>query len=190
VVEGYATIFWEIEDTLSADGLEGPDAVVVPIGVGSLASAAVRWTRSTRLQPPILIGVEPAEVPSMTRSVDAGHRVSIPGPLHTIMSGLRCGTPSMNAYPIVEAGVEWFVTIEDQQAISAMRSLADIGVVSGETGAAALAGTTAAIASPEAALLRDQLAPLGEATLVVLSTEGATDPSSYETLVGRPARET
>ncbi len=184
VIEGYTTIFWEIEDAIAATGGHGADAIVVPIGVGALASAAVLWAQSTELKQPILIGVEPAEVPSMTRSVQAGRRVTVPGPHRTIMSGLRCGTPSMIAYPIVEAGFEWFVTVDDDQAIAAMRALARAGVVSGETGAAALAGMIEALADPEASRLREQLAPLETATLIVLSTEGATDPTSYHQLVG------
>jgi diaminopropionate ammonia-lyase len=184
VIDGYTTIFWEIEDAMAATGNPGPDAIVVPIGVGALASAAVLWAQSTRLKPPILIGVEPTEVPSMIQSVHAGHRMTVPGPHRTIMSGLRCGTPSMIAYPIVEAGFEWFVTVDDRQSISAMRALADVGVVSGETGAAALAGITEALTSPRASRLREQLAPLETATLIVLSTEGATDPTSYQQLVG------
>lgn len=186
VMEGYSTIYWEIEDTLTAMGARFPSALVIPIGVGGLASAAVLWVQSTQTEPPILIGVEPADVPSMTRSIQAGRCVTIPGPHHTIMSGLRCGTPSMIAYPIVSAGFEWFVTATDEQAISAMKVLARAGVVSGETGAAALAGVTEALVNPDASLLRVELAPLDQATVVVLSTEGATDPSAYQRLVGTP----
>ena len=187
VSEGYTTLFWEIEDDLASRGGAGLDAIVVPIGVGSLASAAVMWSESTSPHNPLVIGVEPADVPSMTRSVETGHRIAIPGPHRTVMSGLRCGTPSLIAYPIVESGVEWFVTVDDAQAISAMQLLADVGVVSGETGAAALAGVIEALASPNTAL-RDQLAPLSDSTIVVLSTEGATDPANYDAVVDRPPR--
>ncbi len=186
VSEGYTTMFWEIEDALTTGGEEGPDAFVIPIGVGALASSAVLWAQSTSLATPLLVGVEPEAVPCMTRSVAGGHRVSIEGPHRTIMSGLRCGTPSMLAYPIVDQGFEWFVIVDDDEAMDAMRTLAAAGIVSGETGAVALAGLVGALASPEAALLRHQLGPVREATVVVLSTEGATDPENYEVLVGRP----
>jgi diaminopropionate ammonia-lyase len=42
VVEGYATIFWEVDDQLAARGEAGPDVVMIPVGVGGLAAAAVR----------------------------------------------------------------------------------------------------------------------------------------------------
>jgi diaminopropionate ammonia-lyase len=184
VIEGYTTIFWELEDAIAAAGRRGLDVLVVPIGVGALASAAVLWVEAATSGRPIVVGVEPAAVPSMTRSVEAGHRVTIPGPHRTIMSGLRCGTPSLVAYPIVEAGVEWFVTISDESAVAAMRALAEIGVTSGETGAVATAGLAEVLTHPDAAALRDSLAPLAELTIVVLSTEGATDPASYQAYVG------
>lgn len=186
VIEGYTTIFWEIEDAIGAARGAGPAALVIPIGVGALATAAVLWARSTRLRRPMLIGVEPAEVPSMTSSVEAGRPVTLPGPHRTIMSGLRCGTPSMIAFPLVRTGVEWFVTVEDHRVASAMNLLAGSGIVSGETGAAALAGLREILASPDAQALRDDLVPLAESTIVVLSTEGATDPDSYRQLVDRP----
>jgi diaminopropionate ammonia-lyase len=185
VIDGYSTIFWEIEDALMAAGHPGPDAVVIPIGVGALASSAVLWARSSRLGVPILVGVEPAEVPCMARSVEAGHPVTVEGPHRTVMSGLRCGTPSLVAYPIVASGFEWFITVGDERAAAAMRMLADAGIVSGETGAAALAGLVEALSDPRAESLREQLGPLDRATVVVLSTEGATDPDNYERLVGR-----
>ncbi|MGN6869641.1 MAG: pyridoxal-phosphate dependent enzyme, partial [Solirubrobacteraceae bacterium] len=42
VIEGYSTIFAEIDETLEHDVRPQPDVVVVPIGVGALAAAAVR----------------------------------------------------------------------------------------------------------------------------------------------------
>jgi diaminopropionate ammonia-lyase len=57
-----------------------------------------------------------------------------------------------------------------------MRDLATVGIVAGETGAAALAGLGAlAAAMPD--LVRDRRA-------LVLCTEGATDPSAYRRIVG------
>ena len=185
VIEGYSTIFWEIEDVLSETGQPGADALVVPIGVGALASSAALWARSTALNIPVLAGVEPAEVPCMTRSVEAGYRLTIEGPHRTIMSGLRCGTPSMTAFPIVAGAFEWFVLVADDQAVSAMRELAEAGIVSGETGASALAGLTELLAHPGAERFRQEMEPIDVATVIVLSTEGDTDPESYLRLVGR-----
>ncbi|MHB1784973.1 MAG: pyridoxal-phosphate dependent enzyme, partial [Acidimicrobiales bacterium] len=42
VIEGYSTMFWEIEDELAEIGAAPIDVAVVPVGVGALAAAAVR----------------------------------------------------------------------------------------------------------------------------------------------------
>jgi diaminopropionate ammonia-lyase len=72
------------------------------------------------------------------------------------------------------------VTVDDDQARAAMRVLAAEGIVSGETGAAALAGLQEVRASDGD---RPDLGP--ESNVLVLSTEGATDPVAYADIVGR-----
>jgi diaminopropionate ammonia-lyase len=63
-----------------------------------------------------------------------------------------------------------------------MRRLAACGIVSGETGAAALAGLESVLSVPGA---RAETGLDRSATVLLLSTEGATDPESYERIVGR-----
>src|SRR5690606_30150543 len=48
IVDGYATLFEEIDEQLSALGVCGADLLAVPVGVGSLAQAAVRHARADR----------------------------------------------------------------------------------------------------------------------------------------------
>ena len=75
--------------------------------------------------------------------------------------------------------------IDDDTARQAMRDLAAVGIVSGETGAAALAGFEALVADPTwRSGMGDDLA---DATVLVIVTEGATDPIHYEAVVGRGA---
>ena len=57
-----------------------------------------------------------------------------------------------------------------------MRELAGVGIVAGETGAAALAGLRAAAQSGPI--------DLGDKRALVLCTEGATDPAAYERITG------
>lgn len=52
-----------------------------------------------------------------------------------------------------------------------------------ESGAAGIAGLLALCADPAA---RERLALDGAAVVVAISTEGATDPESWERCVGRP----
>ena len=92
------------------------------------------------------------------------------------MAGLNCGTPSSIAFPALLEGLDTCIAVSDLDAEEAMRVLASCGIVSGETGAAALAGLQAAP--------RDELGLDVTSTVVVLCTEGATDPESYERIVG------
>ncbi len=52
VIDGYATIFAEIDDQLAAADLPRPGVVLVPIGVGAFAAAAAQWYRRPGLAAP------------------------------------------------------------------------------------------------------------------------------------------
>jgi diaminopropionate ammonia-lyase len=187
VVDGYATIFWEVDDQLAARGEDGPDLVVVPVGVGGLAAAAVRHFRHQgRRKPPRLLGVEPLAAACVLASLRAGRIVTIPGPHDSIMAGLNCGTPSAVAWPYLQAGLDAVVAVADERARQAMRDLAAAGIVAGETGAASLAGLAEAAGGREAGALRRVLGLGPQTRVLLLCTEGATDPDAYRRIVGGP----
>lgn len=185
VIEGYSTIFAEVAEQLPSVGLTGVDVVVVPVGVGALAAAAGLNLRAGR-EPgdgPVLIGVEPTSAACVAAAVAAGHVVEVPGPHTSIMAGLNCGLASEIALPTVTAAFDAFVAVDDEVAASAMRLLADHGMDVGETGAAALAGLMAVDADHHDAL------PIPEgASVLLLATEGVTDPANFARIVGRPPR--
>ena len=188
VSEGYATIFAEVDRQLAeADG-GSPATVVVPAGVGALASAALRHYRSgDKGRQTRVVTVEPQSAACVLRSLRAGQLVTVPGPHRSIMAGLNCGTPSLLAWPLLAAGVSAAVAIDDEQACWSMCRLADFGIEAGETGAAALGGLASLLG--EAAPSTLHAAGLGpEASVLVLVTEGPTDPDRYEAVVGRPPR--
>lgn len=179
VVDGYATIFDELDVQLAAQAALLPDVVVVPVGVGAFAAAVVtRYRRSD--EGTVLVGVEPVDAACVLASARAGELVTLPGEQGSIMAGLNCGTPSPVAWPLVSAGMDWFVAVDDDQAGDAMRALAGVGIVSGESGAASLAGAMQLCRDTGERVLR------GDTTVLLLSTEGATDPVAYQEIVGRP----
>ena len=144
--------------------------------MGALAAAAVEYfKRNTATR---VFGVEPLSCASVLASIRAGQLETIPGPDPSIMAGLNCGTPSPLAFPTLAAGLDACIAIEDESAAAAMRTLASCDVVSGETGAAALGGLQAAMAVPQ------QLELGKRSSVLVISTEGATDPESYQRIVG------
>jgi diaminopropionate ammonia-lyase len=210
VIEGYSTIFAEIDAQLAAlgdpdggagegdargvqitgDGIVAPDPVVVdlavvPLGVGALAAAAGASLRAGR-EPgdgPVLVGVEPTSAACVAAAVEAGHVVEVPGPHDSIMAGLNCGLASTLALPTVVATFDALVAVDDDRAEQAVRALAAAGLDVGETGAAALAGLTAVVEEH-----RDALPVPAGATVLLLATEGVTDPAGFERIVGRPPR--
>ena len=186
-VEGYSTIFWEVDEALKARGEGSPTLVVAQIGGGAFAAAAVRHYRRGLQTPPRIVGIEPECAASTLASMEAGHVVAVPGPHNSIMSGLNCGTVSMVAWPVLKAGIDCFVGIGDERVGEAMRFLAGAGVTAGETGASGAACLLELLKGPQAEMARQRLG-IGLSTRVLLvSTEGATDPAAFRKIVGTDA---
>ncbi len=118
---------------------------------------------------------EPTDADCVAASIEHGEVTTIPGPQLSMMAGLNCGTPSLIAWPDVSAGYDSFVTITDDQVADAMRLLAADDIVSGESGAAGLGGLLAH---------RDVLGINDSDSVLVVSTEGATDLANYRSIVG------
>jgi diaminopropionate ammonia-lyase len=179
VIEGYSTIFAELDDQLASyGGWAAIDLLVVPLGVGAFGAAAVSHLAGAPR--PLVLGVEPTSAACCLAAVEAGHVVDVPGPHDSIMAGLNCGQASMLALPALQAGFDAFLTVDDDQCRSALRWLAESGLDVGECGAAGLAGLTELGAHPGGLDL-----PEG-ATVLLIATEGVTDPAGFEATVGRP----
>ncbi|WP_433170397.1 diaminopropionate ammonia-lyase [Actinoallomurus sp. CA-150999] len=173
IVEGYSTLFTEIDVQLTAAGTGPPDLVAVPVGVGSLAQAAVTHYRSRGTdRGPALLSVEPEAAPCVLESLLGGEPVSV-ATGETIMAGLNCGTPSDLAWPFLRDGLDAAIVVTDAESARAAGDLAALGVSCGPCGAAALAGVRAALTGDGAARRRTALELGPASTLVLLSTEGA-----------------
>jgi diaminopropionate ammonia-lyase len=184
VIEGYSTIFAEIDEALERAGRGQPDAVVVPIGVGALAAAVVRHHLSVGTGRPRLIGVEPTSAACVLESVAAGHIVTLEHPQTSIMAGLNCATPSLIAWPLVARGIDLYLAVPDSYVGDATRLLAADGIVAGECGAAGLAALTALATDAHLSDAREAMSLGADSRILLLSTEGATDPEAYRRLVG------
>lgn len=163
IVDGYQTLLAEVDDELGAS----PDLVAVPVGVGSLAEAVVRHYRRRGVEHPSVLSVEPDTAACALASLTAGRQTSVPTAA-TVMAGLNCGTPSSSAWPVLRDGCDAAVAVTDTETLRAVEDLGRLGVSSGPSGAATLAGVRAALAVPER---RVALGLAEGATLVLLSTE-------------------
>lgn len=182
VVDGYSTILWELDDEIAEREERGPDAVVVPVGVGAFAAAVARHYRRPALKdPPVLISVEPEDGACVLASARARRLVTLPEPARSIMSGCNCETPSSLAWPILAGSVDLFVAVDDETAREGMRTLAAAGVAGGECAGGAMGGAVSVLRSAWSS----ELGLGAAARVLVFVTEGATDPASYERIVGR-----
>lgn len=185
IVDGYATIFRELESQLEEAGRMPPTHVFVPIGVGSLAAAAAAWYRRDGLtDQPKLVGVEPLAAACLLESARQGKLTAVPGPHDSRMAGLNCGDPSRAAWPVIRSAFDAFVAIPDERALEAVRLLAAAGSETEESGAASLGGLLAL------AYNNDRSAQLGlteTARVLVLVTEGVTDREEFGRIVAGTA---
>lgn len=175
IVEGYTTLFAELDEQLGGSGLE---LLVVPVGVGSLAQAAIGHYRRPGIEdPPALLSVEPDRAACALASLRRDELTSI-ATTPTVMAGLCCETPSAAAWPFLRHGLDAAVAVTDAEAVAAVGDLTAAGVPSGPCGAATLAAARLALADPET---RTQLGLGADATVVLLSTESSTaNPGATE----------
>jgi diaminopropionate ammonia-lyase len=166
IVQGYQTLLDEVDGQLGG----APDLVAVPVGVGSLAEAVVRHYRRPGAAHPSVLSVEPDTAPCVLASLAGARPTTVPTAA-TVMAGLNCGTVSSSAWPVLRAGCDAAVAVSDQDALLAVADLGRLGVSSGPSGAATLAGVRAALTEPER---RDALGLDDDAAVVLLSTEGHT----------------
>ena len=88
--------------------------------------------------------MEPAQADCLLQSAIQGRPAKATGTVDSVMAGLACGETSPLAWRFLQPCVDVFMTIEDEQAIEAMRTLAqgserDTPIVAGESGVAGLA---------------------------------------------------
>ncbi|MSP96397.1 MAG: diaminopropionate ammonia-lyase [Betaproteobacteria bacterium] len=191
VMHGYGVMADEIGAQLHGHA-ELPTHVLVQAGVGALAGAicANFWLRWGARRPRCVI-VEPSKADCFYRSIEAGTPVCVQGELDTLMAGLACGEVSALGWAILKEGADAVITIDDGWAVAGVRAFArpaadDPALVSGETGAAGLAAMLAINDNPaQRALLRLDAG----SRVLLLGSEGDTDPEIYANIVGRSAEQ-
>ena len=192
VMQGYAIVAAEVLEQTRARAGE-PSAfthVFLQGGVGGMAAGLLSfWWEFHGAQRPHFIVVEPAQADCLLQSALQGGPARATGSVDSVMAGLACGETSPLAWRFLAPGVDHFQTVEDAQAVQAMRTLAqgqdgDVPIVAGESGVAGLAALQALRA--DAALWAEVgLGP--DARVLLISTEGATAPQVYAQCVGESA---
>ena len=191
VMRGYTVLADEALDQL---GDEWPTHVFLQGGVGGFAAAIAARLRDRQSdqqadRPLRIVIVEPENAACILDSITAGEPVAVTGDLETVMAGLSCGEVSLLAFDLLKTQVDDVMTVPDSTPVSCMRLLADgvggdAAFVAGESGVAGLAGLLLARAQPQ---LAEAMQLDAASRVLVIGTEGATDPQIYTRLVGRTA---
>lgn len=191
VAQGYATIFAEAQEQLVGVGIARPSHVLLQAGVGSLAAGAVAFYRGLLGESaPKFVIVEPTKAACLFESVRIGDGkpYKFEGPLDTIMAGLSCGRPNPLAWRVLRDCAHVFVACPDYVAARGMRVCAvplrgDPFIVSGESGAVTLGVVTFLMQRPELAPLRELLGMGEDSQVLVVNSEGNTDPDHFRQVV-------
>ncbi|EJJ28752.1 diaminopropionate ammonia-lyase [Rhizobium sp. CF142] len=184
VMQGYTALVREALKQMP----QPPTHVFIQSGVGGIAAAvAGHLAIVLRHQRPVFTVVDPARAACLFETARAGHPVTIAHGEPTVMAMLECYEPSLVAWRILSRTADAFMTVDEEDAISIMRQLAnplgsDPPIVSGESGGVGLAGLLKALADPDA---KAALSLGADSRIFAVNTEGATDPGRYQEIVGR-----
>jgi len=188
IMQGYTTLL--IETFQQLDG-EWPSHIFVQAGVGSLAAALQALLCHCHEKPrPFFVVVEPTKAACFHKSMimNNGKPYAVQGDLDTIMAGLACGEPSIIAWEILKENADAFIACSDQIALRGMRVLGnpidgDDRVISGESGAVTTGLVYELLKKSMFSELTKDLKLRGDSKVLVISTEGDTDPGYYRRVV-------
>jgi diaminopropionate ammonia-lyase len=144
IVEGYSTLFAELDAQLSTSGAAAPTVVVVPVGVGSLAQAAVMHYRSAAEQ-----GEVSAAEQGEATAAEQGEATAAE---HGEATAEGCPGRGQNSAPREPSSVTAVLSVEPESAACLLASLRAGTPVSVPTASTIMAGlncgTVSSIAWP------------------------------------------
>ena len=172
IIAGQGTIGLEVLE-------QAPEAaaVFVPTSGGGLLSGVATAIKSLAAHVRV-IGVEPACTPRMTRSLTAGHPVTVPGAAG-VADGLLAVRPGDITFAQIQAYVDEIVTVDDDAIIDAVRWVFDRArLVAEPSGAAAIA---AALARGRTSWSRDgaSAAEMVEGPIVAVISGGNVETAAF-----------
>lgn len=168
---------------------EPPTHVFLQGGVGGFAASVIavfhqEWGDAA----PRNIVVEPELAPCLFASAKAQALTSIKIEEETLMAGLSCGEPSQLAWDVLESSVHGFLTIPENLVAPAVRMLAkgQSGDDCIEAGESAVAGLIGLICGALDQNLRGQLGLSPQSRVMIIGSEGVTDPTVFEAIMSAP----
>ena len=188
IIQGYTTMIYEALDQMEDKRLR-PTHVFLQAGVGAMAGGVLGALCCAYQALPTVAIVEPSEVACIFESArhDDGTEHKATGSQVTIMAGLNCAEPCQITWPILRDFADFYFACPDWVAARGTRVLAaptdgDPVVISGESGAVT-AGLLSLMGQERFAPYRKKLGLDEHSTVLIINTEGNTDPDEYQRLV-------
>ena len=188
IIQGYTTMASEIVEQLQNDGIAAPSHLFLQAGVGAFAGGVLGYFANVfgdKL--PITTIVEPKEVACIYESAKANDRLphGASGTQKTIMAGLNCAEPCIVTWPVLRDFPSFYASCDDAIAKKGILRLGkpvenDNIVVSGESGAVTMGLLESLLESKDCAAMAERMGLNKDSVVVLISTEGATDPDNYD----------
>lgn len=192
IMQGYATLIDEAMEQIVETGSSRPTHVFLQSGVGSFpASIQSYFVEKFGDNRPLTVIVEPHNANCFYKSMkmNGGNPHAVKGDLQTIMAGLACGEPSKTAWNVLKDYADVFISSPDYVAARGMRILAnpignDPRIISGESGGGIGIGIVSLLTENHTlAQIKEALQINADSEILVISTEGDTDPEHYRKIV-------
>ncbi len=186
IMQGYGTLALEADQQLKEDGCR-PTHIFIQAGVGSLAGAVIGFFANRfKENPPVMVVCEANAADCLYRSAMQadGSRVDVTGDMFTIMAGLACGEANTVSWDILRNHADAFVSCPDWVSANGTRIYGapmkgDAQVISGESGSVTLGVVHALMTKPEYKELKEALKLDENSEVLLVSSEGDTDPDRY-----------
>ncbi len=189
ISEGYTIIADEIREQLLEYNIEKPTHIFLQAGAGTFALGIMGYFANLyRDKKPYMGILEPKNAACYYNSIKNGKYTEIKGDLETIMAGLSVGEANIVAWDILKTIVDGYGSCEDSIAARGMRILAnplkgDTRIVSGESGAIGLGFVSMVCQLAEFEKLKEELKIDESSQILLISTEGDTDPEMYQSIL-------
>lgn len=191
IMQGYVTLIDEAIDQINALDNGVPTHVFLQAGVGSFAGTVQGYLEYVfGNNRPITTIVEPNEAACIFKSAEVNDQKphAVTGFMETIMAGLNCGEPNTIGWNILRDYSDMYISCPDYVSARAMRILAnplnrDPKVVSGESGAVGLGILSLILEEDGLKEIAEKLNINKDSKILLISTEGDTDPKNYKRIV-------
>lgn len=191
IMQGYGTLSVEADRQMIARGCDHPTHIFVQAGVGSLAGSLIGYFANKYKDcEPIMTVVETGAAACLYESAEkaTGELLNVDGDLKTIMAGLACGEGNTISWDILKNHASFFLSAPDWMSAKGMRLYGvplegDDTVISGESGAITMGVLFSIMTRPDLKELRDALKLDENSEVLLVSTEGNTDPNRFREVV-------